>query len=119
MRTFFRWLAPVLLVMACGQFASAQDQSGSEAEMRAEQQKLIERLHARPDDLDAMFAYAVVSIRLRDYEPAIATLERMLIYRNDLPRVKLELGSAYSVLALMKSRDFISTRHLREIRHLT
>ena len=42
-----------------------------------------------------MFDYSVTSIRLRDYEQAIATLERILIYRDDLPKVKLELGSAY------------------------
>jgi len=89
------WLAPGLLVLLGGQFAAAQEESGNEAALRIEQQQLFERLRARPDDLDAMFAYAVVSMRLRDYEQAIATLERMLIYRDDLPRVKLELGSAY------------------------
>ena len=95
MRILSCWLAPVLLVLLGGQFAAAQEESGSEAALKIEQQQLIEQLRARPDDLDAMFAYAVVSIRLRDYEQAIATLERMLIYRDDLPRVKLELGSAY------------------------
>jgi hypothetical protein len=89
------WLAPILLVLFGGQFADAQEEGGSETALRIEQQQLFEQLLARPDDLNAMFAYAVVSIRLREYEPAIATLERMLIYNNDLPRVKLELGSAY------------------------
>ena len=89
------WLAPVLLVLFGGQFAAAQEENGSETALRIEQQQLFEQLRARPDDLDAMFAYAVASILLRDYEQAIATLERMLIYRDDLPRVKLELGSAY------------------------
>jgi len=53
-----------------------------------------------------MFAYAVTSIKLRDFEPAIATLERMLIYRNDLPRVKLELGSAYFQLGSYEVSKF-------------
>jgi tetratricopeptide (TPR) repeat protein len=53
-----------------------------------------------------MFAYAVVSIRARDYEQAIATLERMLIYRDDLPRVKLELGSAYFRLGSYEVSSF-------------
>ena len=95
MRMLSCWLAPILLVLFGGQFAAAQEESGSEAALRIEQQQLFEQLWTHPDDLDAMFAYAVVSIRLRDYEQAIATLERMLIYRDDLPRVKLELGSAY------------------------
>ncbi len=89
------WLAPILLVVFGGQFAAAQEESGDDAALRIKQQQLFEQLQARPDDLDAMFAYAVVSIQLRNYEQAIATLERMLIYRDDLPRVKLELGSAY------------------------
>ena len=63
--------------------------------LRARQAALFEQLQVHPDDLDVMFDYAVTSIKLRDYEPAIATLERMLIYKPDLPRVKLELGSAY------------------------
>jgi hypothetical protein len=92
--------------LACGQFAAAQDESGSDAALRAEQQKLFDQLKAHPDDLDTMFAYAVVSIRVRDYEQAIATLERMLIYRDDLPRVKLELGSAYFRLGSYEVSSF-------------
>lgn len=65
------------------------------AALRARQQDLFQRLIAEPDNLDLMFEYATVSIRLEDYEPAISTLERMLIYRQDLPRVRLELGVAY------------------------
>ena len=100
------WLAPILLVLFGGQFAAAQEESGDEAALRIEQQQLFEQLRARPDDLDAMFAYAVVSIQLRDYEQAIATLERMLIYRDDLPRVKLELGSAYFRLGSYEVSSF-------------
>ncbi len=100
------WLAPILLVLFGGQFAAAQEESGDEAALRIEQQQLFEQLRARPDDLDTMFAYAVVSIRLRDYEQAIATLERMLIYRDDLPRVKLELGSAYFRLGSYEVSSF-------------
>lgn len=72
-----------------------QAQARDESQLRAEQERLFEQLRQRPDDLDTMFEYAVLSIRLGDYEQAIATLERMLIYREDLPRVKLELGAAY------------------------
>src|SRR5581483_4449762 len=33
--------------------------------------------------------------RLGNYEAAISTLERMLLFNRDLPRVKLELGVLY------------------------
>jgi hypothetical protein len=41
-KIFSRWLEPVLLVLACGQFAAAQEESGSDAALRAEQQKLFD-----------------------------------------------------------------------------
>lgn len=63
--------------------------------LRARQQELFQQLLEQPENLDLMFEYATVSIRLQDYEPAISTLERMLIFRQDLPRVRLELGTAY------------------------
>jgi hypothetical protein len=50
---------------------------------------------ADPDDLDVMFAFARVASQLGRYEPAISTLERMLVYNADLPRVRLELGVLY------------------------
>lgn len=64
-------------------------------ELRAQQADLFERLLDDPDNLDLMFEYATLSIRLEDYEAAISTLERMLIYRQDLSRVRLELAVAY------------------------
>lgn len=48
-----------------------------------------------PGDLDKAFAFALLAIRLGDYEGAIATLERMLLIEPDLPRVKMELGVLY------------------------
>ena len=42
-----------------------------------------------------MYAYALLSIRLKDYEPAISTLERILIFQPDTPQVELELGASY------------------------
>ena len=48
-----------------------------------------------PGNLDVAFAYADVSARLGDYEGAVSTLERMLLFNPDLPRVQLELGTMY------------------------
>ena len=63
--------------------------------LRAQQKALFDQLIDKPDDLELMFEYAKVSIQLEDYEAAISTLERMLIYRQDLSRVRLELAVAY------------------------
>ena len=63
----------------------------------AERQRrvLFQRMLQQPDDLDAAFAYATLSVRIGDLEGAIATLERMLIYAPGLPRLQLELGLLY------------------------
>lgn len=64
-------------------------------EARARQAELFGQLRANPDDLELMAEYARLSIRLEDFEAAISTMERMLIYRQDLPQVRRELGVAY------------------------
>ena len=53
-----------------------------------------------------MFAYAAVAMENEDYEPAIATLERMLIFEPDLPRVRLELAVAYFRLGVYEVANF-------------
>lgn len=70
--------------------AAAQD-----GDLRARQEALYERLFAEPDNLELMFDHALVSVELRDYEAAITTLERMLIFNPSLSRAKVELGAAY------------------------
>lgn len=65
------------------------------ADLRARQTALGAALSESPADLELMFDYALVSMQIEDYEQAIATLERMLIFNPDLPRVRLELAVAY------------------------
>lgn len=92
-----RALAVLILGMTLVSPASAQDlnESQSKDALRERQAKLFDSMIADPQNLDAMFAYAGVSARLEDYEAAISTLERMLIFNADLPRVRLELGALY------------------------
>jgi hypothetical protein len=65
------------------------------AELQAQYDKLFAELLKRPADLDLMFAFAGVAARLGKYEAAISTLERMLLFSRNLPRVKAELGILY------------------------
>ncbi len=81
-------------VALAGAAALAQGTDG-EVALRAEQAALFQDMLASPDDIDLMYRYALTSIRLKDYEAAITTLERILIYNSSLPPVKLELGAAY------------------------
>ena len=56
---------------------------------------LLQAMLDEPDNLDIAFSYAALSAQAGDFEAAISTLERMLIYAPGLPRVQLELGVLY------------------------
>ena len=74
---------------------AAQVAADEEQALRVEQRQQFAAMFEAPDDVDLMFKYALTSIRLQDYEAAITTLERILIYNPNLPRVKVELGASY------------------------
>lgn len=89
----FSAVAMCALMLASGG-GSAQTPS-SPADPRARQVDLFKALSEDPANLELMFAYAIASLQVEDYEAAISTLERMLFYNPDLSRVKLELAVAY------------------------
>jgi tetratricopeptide (TPR) repeat protein len=68
-------------------------------EVQIQRRILFQHMLAKPDDLDAAFEYAALSIKAGDLEAAISTLERMLIFAPGLPRLQLELGVLYYRLA--------------------
>ncbi|MAB00178.1 MAG: hypothetical protein CMN87_03765 [Stappia sp.] len=67
----------------------------SAPELRARQSELLGVMLRDPSNLDVAFEYATVSAAIGDYEAAIGTFERMLIYAPGLPRIQLELGVLY------------------------
>ena len=64
-------------------------------DVEARRESLLKQMIARPNDLDLAFEYATLSSQVGDYEGAISTLERMLIYAPNTPRLQLELGVLY------------------------
>jgi hypothetical protein len=64
-------------------------------DIEARREALLKQMLARPNDLDLAFEYATLSAQAGDYEGAISTLERMLIYAPSTPRLQLELGILY------------------------
>lgn len=85
----------VCVVLINSPVVAQQTELPSDEELRVEQRRLAQALFDDPANLQLMFAHANVSIRLRDYEAAITTLERLLIFEQDLGRVRVELGAAY------------------------
>ena len=64
-------------------------------QLEAQRRALFQKIQDNPSDIDAGFAYAVLSTRLGDYEAAIATYERLLVLRPATPRLQLELAALY------------------------
>lgn len=56
---------------------------------------LFQQMYKNPANLDVSFKFAEQAVARADYEAAIGTLERMLFFNPNLPRVKLELGVLY------------------------
>lgn len=95
-RTLLPALTSAVLSMA-PLVATAQEALSVEerAQLTAQKEALFQRQLSNPGNLDVAFAYADVSTRLGDNEAAISTLERMLLFNPNLPRVDLELGVLY------------------------
>ncbi len=88
-------LAAMYACVVMASVVAAQVAPGEEVALRATQQDQFEAMFEDPDNVDLMFQYALTSIRLEDFEAAITTLERILIYSPNLPSVKVELGASY------------------------
>lgn len=88
-------IAALCAVFVVAGAASAQVSDSEEKALRKVQATQFTEMFERPDDIDLMFKYALTSIRLLDFEAAISTLERILIFNPELPQVRTELGAAY------------------------
>jgi hypothetical protein len=91
-------VAAVVASAATPSFAgdsSAAVERLSPEQLDARREALLKQMIARPSDLDLAFEYATLSSQAGDYEGAISTLERMLIYAPNTPRLQLELGVLY------------------------
>ena len=108
-RSAIRFVGCASLVLALGGIsiaamiapASAQTQApaGSGQASDAELDRLFALMLRDPTNLDLMFQYAQVAIQIGNYDAAIGTLSRMLLFNPNLPRVRLELGALYFQLA--------------------
>jgi hypothetical protein len=86
----------VLAVLFAATWGAAQTLSDQDrTRLEAEKASLFAQMLRDPANLDVAFAYADLAGRLGDYEAAVSTLERMLLFNPNLPRVQLELGALY------------------------
>jgi tetratricopeptide (TPR) repeat protein len=74
---------------------SVPDANAAANDVEARRQVLLQQMLGDPSNLDVAFEYASLSSQVGDYEAAISTLERMLIFAPNTPRLELELGILY------------------------
>jgi tetratricopeptide (TPR) repeat protein len=75
--------------------SSAAEQHPVVSDIAARRQALLQQMIKSPGNLDLAYDYAQLSAQVGDYEGAISTLERVLIYAPNTPRIELELGILY------------------------
>ncbi len=80
---------------------------------QAERRRVFDSIIDDPTNLENLFNYANLSILVGDLEAAIGIFEQMLIYKPDLPRIKLELGVLYFRLGAYAS----AKRYLDDIKN--
>ncbi len=83
--------------------APALAQSGG---LEAQRSAVFERLLAAPDDRALMRDYARLSVQLRDYEAAVATLERALLLDPTDGTARYELAIAYQALGALELANY-------------
>ena len=91
---------------------------GREAEsqrlLRPDREVTYEDVLRNPDDIDINFAYAQIQIARGDVRSAAATLERILLINQDLPRVRL----LYAIVLYRLDNLDEAERELRAVRGL-
>jgi len=85
----------IAVAVACLVVCETVPSFAAEAGLESRRETLLREMLARPNDLDLAFEYAKLSSEAGDYEGAISTMERMLIYAPNTPRIQLELGILY------------------------
>ncbi len=97
-------LLPVPTFAQHVQYNQPQGLQPSEQQKLEAQRRIVHRhMLAQPQDLQAQFAYAMLSSRLGDLEAATATYEGLLIRQPQAGRVRLELAATYFQLGAQAS----------------
>ena len=99
------WAAAAFLAAAAIANAPLAPAHASDPPTEADLEKAFEAVLADPSDLNATFEYARIAAALGDYEAAVSSLERMLMFNPDLLQVQVELGVMYFRLGSFQAAE--------------
>ncbi len=89
------WTAAAILAAIAIGVLPSPEAFAADPPTEADLEKAFEAVLADPSDLNATFEYARIAAALGDYEAAVSSLERMLMFNPDLLQVQVELGVMY------------------------
>ncbi|MGY9054413.1 MAG: tetratricopeptide repeat protein, partial [Alphaproteobacteria bacterium] len=89
------WTTRVLIMAGIIGLCIASSPGETATPTEGDLDRAFDAVLADPSDIDAAFEYARIAAALGDYEAAISSLERMLIFDPNLLKVKVELGVLY------------------------
>jgi len=64
-------------------------------QLLAQKQTLLRQILQNPSNIDVILAYAKVAAQVGDNEAAASALERLLLFKPNMPQIELELGAIY------------------------
>jgi hypothetical protein len=88
-------LPSVLLVFLFLTVAASPLTVPEREQLLAQKQTLLQQMMQSPANVDVILTYARVSAQLGDNEGAISALERLLLFKPNMPQIELELGVLY------------------------
>jgi hypothetical protein len=88
-------LAAAIAVVACLVLIGTPSAFSAPSDLEARRDALLQAMISNPGNLDIAFEYAELSTQVGDYEGAVSTLERILIFAPNTPSLQLELGILY------------------------
>ncbi|MEQ8366144.1 MAG: tetratricopeptide repeat protein [Roseicyclus sp.] len=102
----FRLTSACVALGLCCMLTAPITASAQSADLETQRQAVFTRLFASPADPDLMLQYARLSVQLRDFEAAAATLERYVdLYPADAG-ARLELAIAYFSLGAYEVAEY-------------
>jgi hypothetical protein len=96
--TISRRLTSASVAMAAAILLAPPPAAAQDAAISAERAAVFARMLDAPSDRALMLQYARLSVRMRDYEAAVSTLERLIDLEPGNAEARVELAAAYYAL---------------------
>jgi hypothetical protein len=85
----------VILLLSATTLSAAPLTAPEHEQLLAQKQVLLRRMLQSPSNAEVILAYVKVAAQVGDNEAAASALERLLLFKPNMPQLELELGAVY------------------------